>query len=208
MISRFGVLANSTVPVIQAAPIMPEGGGGNPEEPTEGLGCWDCAVGGLRIDGDRIEGFGRKLKRATKKVGKVYKKAGRAVEKGVKKALPVAAAVAPFVPGVGVVAAGVLGAASKAVAQRRAAKRAEGSGYEIPTADEYSQEPAETVVNNPPMLWASDVSEYGPPAPPVKAQNGFGDAAAEIPQKGFALSAPVVMLAGASLVFILMRKRK
>ena len=202
MITRFGSFYSGTVPVIQPLPITPEGGGGPSEEPTEGLGCFEC-VGGLRIDGfyegDEIAGLGKKLKKGVKKVGKVYKKAGRAAEKLGKKALPIAAAVAPFVPGVGVVAAGVLGAANRMVQQRRNAKRMNPNSYEIPADESYVQVPEETFASNPPMLYAQGET-YGPPPPP--------SANVEVKSKTFAFSPKLALLAGAGVLLFVMRSKK
>lgn len=68
-------------------------------------------------DEDGIEGIGGKLKKARKKIGRGLEKVG-------KKALPIAAVAANFVPGVGQVASVALGAAAQAVKARQQAKRA------------------------------------------------------------------------------------
>ena len=87
------------------------------------LATWPVELGGLS------GGFGKKLKKLKKLGSKVAtvtgaKKLGQVATKLGKKALPVAAMVAPVIPGVGVVASAGLAAAAAAVKQRQMKQRA------------------------------------------------------------------------------------
>jgi hypothetical protein len=90
------------------------------------LSTWPVELGGLSGLG-RLRKLRKKLKKAAKTVGKVTGSTAitKAATKVVKRALPVAALVAPVIPGVGVAASAALTVAAAAVKKREMQKKAQ-----------------------------------------------------------------------------------